>query len=1166
MSLQAYNPLQTWLPLAMLISLCVGSLASAAGPAPPTYIGVRMPSESERTAAEALYKGQYAAENIEQAQPLAQLEFMQRVLRDADSHRANPAERFVWKYNAALTGARAGQWRDALQTCDELSSEFNAPFATTRAPIVREIFKHHARQPTTGLSDQLLLRLIYDTLEGCLAEDAMSEGSSLVDLCQTLEAKLNRPGMYAYSTQYRARIAKQEAGYRNSRIADLQNDPLNPDANQAWGEYCAFVKGDFEAALPHFAMCADPKLNGVAQRDLSRPTIAVERQKMAAEYQALIGQSAKPGFNEAMQDRSRYWLAQAAIAELAMQPHRWNNSPLIDPNPQSNLNRTPWAPGASAAKQQRPYGSSLLLTFDQNAVQRDNSASFFAQASGRTVEGNRVVLIDGSPRANHAEGFLSRNGFGRLSNEAWVTQGIPLVLPRKLTANLTGYTFATWVRFDGNESGILLSEPPKINTDAPNDAVHWSFDAKSQLQLRQPYPLSVVPGAKALRPTKLRTSPFTPGSWHFLAVTVLPNQTMRINVDLQTLIAPQRPCIGGKDGITLIGHLVTQLDNLVFFPRALSAGEVDALYHLGLTSTSLVASDTGLEERQPIMLAPLIYHNPNEPLAGTPTTNNNNIPGVDPPNENPNPNPTPNTNPNTGRPPKVASNKTPKPTAEELKSGEQQVNELFAKDLVKAETPEQKAALARKLQSVARTTDDSPAARYMLLQEAAELLTKIDSIEAWEAWDLLGNEFDTNVIEEKSELLDRLQRKAKIPGDYKVLAYRYVGLLNDALQIDDYRVAGLLSNRAELCVKKFGDKVLERMVQQGTKDLKQMKSAYLAVEAAKKKVTESPDDKAAAYDWGRYLCLYRGNFDLGLPFLASGTDQPFATLARQDAANPNTLALQTALADAWWDQAEKAEDDRSRKMLRSRATHWYKQALPAAAGVMAAKLRKRVDDYMAEVSPIPMKEQVDVLSMIDVNTHGTVGRWLRQGTVIAVTSDQQRGSNLKVPISINGSYEMQMRLDWQGRSSSPSSGVYLMLPVGSSMAEIAINREPQLALTAGAESRVKVDMLSLSLDQGKFYEVIASVETDGDQATIKVAMNRRPYLSWSGPISELDTPSERRNDFGGGGFGPRGFGRPERPGKNSDSTIRVVGYYPVDAYAISMMQLKMTSGWAEPLR
>jgi hypothetical protein len=95
-----------------------------------------------------------------------------------------------------------------------------------------------------------------------------------------------------------------------------------------------------------------------------------------------------------------------------------------------------------------------------------------------------------------------------------------------------------------------------------------------------------------------------------------------------------------------------------------------------------------------------------------------------------------------------------------------------------------------------------------------------------------------------------------------------------------------------------------------------------------------------------YLCLFRGNWDEGLPFLAKGNDRALRAQALSDLAKPSELAGRLAVADGWWEQAD-AFKVRQVNLLK-RAKLWYERAAPAADGPDRAHMLDRLQQIQAK--------------------------------------------------------------------------------------------------------------------------------------------------------------------------------------------------------------------------
>ncbi len=120
------------------------------------------------------------------------------------------------------------------------------------------------------------------------------------------------------------------------------------------------------------------------------------------------------------------------------------------------------------------------------------------------------------------------------------------------------------------------------------------------------------------------------------------------------------------------------------------------------------------------------------------------------------------------------------------------------------------------------------------------------------------------------------------------------------------------------------------------------------------KLKDKPDDADASLHVGRFLCLFKGDWDGGLPLLAVGSDAKLAGLAKKDLNGPAAAADQLALADSWMDLANSETGVKSQQ-IQLHALTWYKQAAPQLAGLDKAKDEKAMKDIekIAEKIAVP---------------------------------------------------------------------------------------------------------------------------------------------------------------------------------------------------------------------
>jgi hypothetical protein len=95
-----------------------------------------------------------------------------------------------------------------------------------------------------------------------------------------------------------------------------------------------------------------------------------------------------------------------------------------------------------------------------------------------------------------------------------------------------------------------------------------------------------------------------------------------------------------------------------------------------------------------------------------------------------------------------------------------------------------------------------------------------------------------------------------------------------------------------------------------SKEIGELKAPSEKIRKAYDPVDKNPADPAANFEIGRFQCFVKGDWDVGLSFLAKGSDAGLGALAAKDLAAPTDPERQLEVADGWWDLAEKEMGDR----------------------------------------------------------------------------------------------------------------------------------------------------------------------------------------------------------------------------------------------------------------
>src|SRR6185436_7225506 len=105
-----------------------------------------------------------------------------------------------------------------------------------------------------------------------------------------------------------------------------------------------------------------------------------------------------------------------------------------------------------------------------------------------------------------------------------------------------------------------------------------------------------------------------------------------------------------------------------------------------------------------------------------------------------------------------------------------------------------------------------------------------------------------------------------------------------------------------------------------------------------KPLINKPEADLAA---GKFACFFDDDWPGGLGRLANCTDAKIKDAAMKDLANPKGGAERMALANAWWEIAQK-QTPVAKNKFEARARYWYRSALPNVGGLDKVHAEKRI--------------------------------------------------------------------------------------------------------------------------------------------------------------------------------------------------------------------------------
>lgn len=281
---------------------------------------------------------------------------------------------------------------------------------------------------------------------------------------------------------------------------------------------------------------------------------------------------------------------------------------------------------------------------------------------------------------------------------------------------------------------------------------------------------------------------------------------------------------------------------------------------------------------------------------------------------------------------------TPLTMAEQQKS-RKLIDEIYQKPLAQAKDDQARAQIGRQILQAGIDTKNDSVGRFALLvcaletaRDAGDLNTALSAIDALqETWDVDG-------LRMRADLLLKLQKLLRRPEDLGALERAAGTVVETALNEDQYPLAHLLSELAVNSARRSGDLSLIKLATERNAEVEEIESANITDNNAVAALKVQADD--ANLSLGKFEAFVRGDWTLGLPRLALGSDPQLKSIALMELAKPANAAACLSLADGWWDRSA-SEKGLARKHILTHAALWYSQAEPGLNGLSRAKAQKR---------------------------------------------------------------------------------------------------------------------------------------------------------------------------------------------------------------------------------
>jgi hypothetical protein len=372
---------------------------------------------------------------------------------------------------------------------------------------------------------------------------------------------------------------------------------------------------------------------------------------------------------------------------------------------------------------------------------------------------------------------------------------------------------------------------------------------------------------------------------------------------------------------------------------------------------------------------------------------------------------------------KLPAQRLAEPSTVAQSEASKSIREIFKADFGKR-TAEDQRSLARKLLEQGIATGDDATVRYVLFREARDLAVQAaDPALAAEAVDEMARWYAVDPAAMKVATLAKITSKA--PAVAKALAEAYRTVMEQALSADQFDLAVSVSSKAEAAAKAAQDPGLALEMAAISREVAAIQKEYSAVKPHLKTIEEKPDDPAANLAAGLFFCLFKGQWEKGLPMLAKGSDAALKATAEKELAAPKEGAAQAALAEDWIVLSEKESAPARKARMKDRARFWYETALPNLTGLTKLKAERRIQEIAAAAAPRgAARAPVNLLKWIDVKLDAAQdgSPWEMQGDSL-VCQSRDFFSRIEIPCIPPEEYDLKVVVERKRNNENMNVGL-----------------------------------------------------------------------------------------------------------------------------------------------
>ncbi len=245
-----------------------------------------------------LFKDEYAKKL-----PADQLALARKLLQNGAETTGDDAAKFVLLKEAREIAVASGDAETALRSVDETAKAFAVDASALKLAVLGKIAVKEpdaARAAAKGY-----LSLVADAVRS----ENFDVATTATQRAEAMAKAAQDPALAARAAELKSETASLKA--EAARVKPMLDKPGSGD-EEAIGRYLCFVKGEWDAGLPHLLAGAKPPLKTAAEKEVLKPQDAAAQVDVADLWWDVAQKEKSPWRRERILARAKHWLDLAA--------------------------------------------------------------------------------------------------------------------------------------------------------------------------------------------------------------------------------------------------------------------------------------------------------------------------------------------------------------------------------------------------------------------------------------------------------------------------------------------------------------------------------------------------------------------------------------------------------------------------------------------------------------------------------------------------------------------------------------------------------------------------------------------------------------------------------------------------------------------------------------